>query len=318
MREIQAQGRNAVKVTTALNLIWYYIGHELNLDKISRSCNVSKFHFHRIFLEHQGESLGSYIARKRIERAANRLILFPYYNISQISSSSGYSTPANFSKAFNKYIGISPKQWRNLENPDSMRDGLLNSKYGKVLDPYIVYSRYNFSDKYERLERLNELDKIITITKLKEIKLMCLSTHVGINQTFWGPVWEKINRCATRNLDDNNIKRFGVWYDNMDICPKELMRYDAAISIPETIEVNAPYVTQKMETGYYATGKLCGTPTDIRHAVKDIYMFWLLERGYIPDCKPYHEEYLADVNEDGHYQIQFYIKLKSNRRLSIN
>ena len=315
MKELDAYNRNIVKVTKALNLIWNNVEHELNLDIISRSCNVSKFHFHRIFLEHQGESLGSYISRKRLERAANRLILFPHHNISQIASSLGYSSPANFSKAFNKYTGMSPKQWRFIELQDSIGNGVLNSKYGKVLNPELVYSKYKFKSKDERYERLNDLDKIISIRCMNSQCLMYLSTKIGHGHTLWEQIWEKMNIWITNNVSDQSIHRFGVWYDNKDICPDELMRYDAAIKIPESLNVKAPFMKQKMEAGYYATGILCGTPEDIRNALKDIYLFWFVDRGFVPDIKPYYEEYLSDVNENGHYQIQFYVKLTSNRKL---
>ena len=318
MKELQTENRNIVKVTKALNLIWYNVENELNLDLISSSCNLSKFHFHRVFLEYQGESLGNYIARKRIERAANRLIYFPYYSVSQIASSLGYSSPSNFSKAFNKYTGMSPKQWRHIGYLDSIRSGELNSKYGKVLEPELVYSKYKFAEKHEQTRRLKELDNIISITSLNEQYLMYLSTHNGTHKASWEPTWEELNQWIKCNPSSEEIQRFGIWYDNMDICPKELIRYDAAISIPKSLEVKAPYMTQRIGPGYYATGKLCGTPSDIRNTVRDIYTFWLVERGYIPDYTPYCEKYLTEVGEDGHYQIQFYIKLKSKRKISIN
>ena len=314
-KKINTEYRQNAKVIGALNLIWNNLDKPLDLQNLSNACNVSKFHFHRLFHEHQGETLSSYITRKRLERAANHLVLFPYYSISQIASSSGFSSPANLSKAFKRYFGLSPREYRHPWHLDSISEGVINSKYGKVVKPHLHYSKYHLEDEDIKQNRLSELDKKITLVRLDEQKLIYRTVNDGMSISSWYPMWDKVIQWAENNYEDWQSNLFGVWYDNAIVCPMHSMRQDVGFRVPNSMQVDLPFMTQKMEKGVYITGIISGQDYDLIDTVRDIYMFWMVRRGLVPDLSPYYSHYLNNFFDDGYHKVQFYIKVKERMRV---
>jgi AraC family transcriptional regulator len=70
------------------------------LDKIAQSASFSSFHFHRIFTTVTGETPAKFIRRHRILRSLEMLLHQPGKSITEIALDSGFSSSANFSKAF--------------------------------------------------------------------------------------------------------------------------------------------------------------------------------------------------------------------------
>src|ERR1039457_7285050 len=54
-----------------------HLGEPIDLARLARVANFSVFHLHRIFSAHVGETLGSYLTRRRVEQAAARLASQP-------------------------------------------------------------------------------------------------------------------------------------------------------------------------------------------------------------------------------------------------
>ena len=310
-KKITTEHRQTANVVDALNLIWSNLEKPLDLEILSSACNVSKYHFHRIFLEHQGETLSSYISRKRLERAANHLVLYPYYSISQIASSSGYSSHANFSKAFKRHFGISAREYRHPWHLDAIPEGVINSKYGKVINPNLHYSRYQFFDELAQQKRLQQLDETITLVELEEQKLIYRTVNDGMSITSWYPMWDKVIQWAEGNYEDWQNNLFGVWYDNANVCPMHSMRQDVGFRVPNSMDVQLPFMTHKIEKGSYITGIITGQDFDLLDTVRDVYMFWMVRRCLVPDFAPYYSHYLNNFLDDGYHKVQFYIKVKS-------
>ncbi len=95
--------------------IEFYIKKNPEKD-LSLACLGKLFCFNpsylsRAFHQYKNESLSAYIARIRIERA-KKLLLETDEKIYEIAMKSGFETPAYFSRIFNKYEKMSPKEYR--------------------------------------------------------------------------------------------------------------------------------------------------------------------------------------------------------------
>ena len=75
-------------------------------------CNMSKFHFIRVFEKIVGESPIEYRNNIRIEHA-KELLLDTAHSVSEIGESVGYTSSVYFCDAFKKKVGISPLKYRN-------------------------------------------------------------------------------------------------------------------------------------------------------------------------------------------------------------
>jgi len=311
-RKVSTHNRQFANVVNALNLVWNHPEKDLDLAGIASACNVSKYHFHRIFHEYQDETLKSYITRKRLELAARRLIWYPNQYISDIAQSHGFSSPANFSKAFKIHFGITAKDYRQPHLINSVNDSEIINTYGKELDPMSFYSKYKYFDEQKKLQRLKELDKIISIVKLKKQKLLYKTVNDGLNNEDFNPACHEVTEWGKNNLLDWKKNIFSVWYDPYSVCPLDKVRQDIAIRVPLSQKIRLPFMTQYNNEGYYITGVIAGSSLELVHTNRDIYTLWLAERGYLADTTPYYVRHLNNFNRDGFYKLRFYIKICIN------
>ena len=97
----------------------YYVIQRMNkeyhisfsLDEYAQMCNLSKFHFLRVFREITGISPIEYRNRVRIDHA-KEMLLYTNKPVNEIGRSVGYSSDSYFCDAFKSVVGVSPMQYR--------------------------------------------------------------------------------------------------------------------------------------------------------------------------------------------------------------
>ena len=87
-----------------------YGDHRLSVDGLSRSVFVSRRQLQRAFTE-AGTSVQEQLHAVRMQHAA-QLLRETTLPVSEISRSVGYRHSAQFAKAFRRYYGTAPTQWR--------------------------------------------------------------------------------------------------------------------------------------------------------------------------------------------------------------
>lgn len=75
--------------------------------------NYSPIYLSRLFKEKAGINFISFIIQERMRRAVE-LLRIPSRSMIQISEAVGYSNEKNFSRAFKKYFGVGPAEYRKL------------------------------------------------------------------------------------------------------------------------------------------------------------------------------------------------------------
>lgn len=83
----------------------------LRLSAISRAMAVSPFHLSRTFSLMENETLQDFIARARMERAA-QLLRDTERTVLDISLEIGFSSTSHFTKQFKKQFGLTPVAYR--------------------------------------------------------------------------------------------------------------------------------------------------------------------------------------------------------------
>lgn len=99
-------------INKALNHIEQHLENELSLESISKVAHYSPFHFHRIFKAFTNETLHQYIVRKRVEKASADLLRKKAITISELSLQFGFTSNSSFTRAFKKYYGLNPRDFR--------------------------------------------------------------------------------------------------------------------------------------------------------------------------------------------------------------
>jgi AraC-like DNA-binding protein len=77
----------------------------------ARGC-YSPVHFQALFAEYMGETFAEYLLRNRLYLAAKRLTE-THTRLPEIATLSGFSSQANFSRAFGRWFGSSPARFRH-------------------------------------------------------------------------------------------------------------------------------------------------------------------------------------------------------------
>ena len=84
----------------------------LNFKTLSLKYNYSYDRFRHLFTEHFGISPNSYLTNQRINHA-KRLLKSSDASITDIAYDCGFNSSSQFTNIFKKYVGITPKEYRN-------------------------------------------------------------------------------------------------------------------------------------------------------------------------------------------------------------
>ncbi|MBD2845634.1 response regulator [Paenibacillus sp. IB182496] len=85
---------------------------KLTVQDIAGEISLSSNHMMNIFKKETGETVGDYMTKVRM-RHAKRMLRDPLVKIYEIAEGVGYADPNYFAKAFKKYTGLSPKDYRD-------------------------------------------------------------------------------------------------------------------------------------------------------------------------------------------------------------
>lgn len=85
----------------------HYADSDLTVAKLASRCCISTVYLNKLFHKELGETPFSYITRRRMEIA--REMLGEHCSVGEIARLVGYSEIYQFSRAFKKYYGVSPK-----------------------------------------------------------------------------------------------------------------------------------------------------------------------------------------------------------------
>ena len=293
------------RIERSLRFIRENLDRSLTLDEIARESHFSSYHFHRIFRAVTGETVNECTNRLRLERTVHLLRFDREKSITDIAYQCGYSSPANFAKAFKAYFGVTPRQVRQpATSAMESAIGKLFSKYGKVFQPEDLYP--------EAME--NSPTTAIEVRQLAE-KIVCqLASPAGYQQASLFETWDKLNSWAEVNgVTAGQQERFALCHDNPLITPPEKCRYEAAIVVESTVVIKEPFVRGMLPAGPYAIMPYQGPAAETAKAYMRFYAEWLPDSGFEPDHFPPIEHYLNDMRQDGFVHLELFIKLQPMR-----
>ena len=305
------------RINLAIEYISVNINKSLNLEDVAKSSYFSPFHFHRIFQGMVGETVNDFITRKKMETAANRVVCRRELNMTEISELGGYSSSANFSKAFKLYFGLSPSQLRNPTKMENSKIGKIYSKYGKAFNPQSLYSQTVTNSVIFDPDKLEELLMNVKVEEMDEKLIAFLTAPKGYDLTSIFETWDKIIGWAkSSGVIDQENKRYAICHDNPMITPEDKCRYDASIEIDGDVKVLEPFFKQTIPSGKYAVAHYKGDGDKVSNFYMELYSNWLPGSGFEPDDYPPVAHYLNDSRKDGFVEMEVCIKLKELKNIS--
>lgn len=135
-KQIQADYKG--RINRVFEFIDKNLEQNLSLNMLSKIAFFSPFHFHRVFKFVTGETLNEYVTRLRIEKSALDL-LHKNITLTHIAHKYGFGDNSSYSKAFKKYFGVSPTQFKKENSNKYSKIQQLNSKNGQEYPNYTKY-----------------------------------------------------------------------------------------------------------------------------------------------------------------------------------
>lgn len=108
--------RDEKRVSDALLYIEDNAGSPIDLSRLAKAANMSKYHFLRVFRRAVGMSPYQYVLRSRMRRAAVRL-MSSSKTVSAIAFEAGFGDLSTFNRRFREQFDVGPRRYRKLRAP---------------------------------------------------------------------------------------------------------------------------------------------------------------------------------------------------------
>lgn len=90
-----------------------FYARDLSIERLSQRFYISSYHLAHLFKKYTGYTIKQYILRRRVGEA--QVMLYDTTDsISEIAQAVGFEDAAYFSRLFSKYVGMSPREFREF------------------------------------------------------------------------------------------------------------------------------------------------------------------------------------------------------------
>lgn len=223
------------KVNQVIDYISVNLYKPLLLDTLANEINVSQRQLLRIMRSALNESLYSYVARQRMERAV-LYMQTEEMSLTRLAEMVGYDNPQSFSKAFKKQFGISPKAY--MDELQSRLTGYVKSKSSG--------------------NRGNHLQPEVCEEKDLELVYIRIIGKYGEDEPY-RIAWNKLVRFLKDEQALSATTRFiGLSFDDPNITKSEHCRFYACASVEKKIAPTGEFGTIQLRKGKFAVYTLRG------------------------------------------------------------
>ncbi len=98
----------------ATYVIEKYYAEDISLQSVASQINVNSSYLSRLFKQKKGENFITYLTRVRIDHA-KAYLLSRELRVYEIADKVGYHNYTYFSKIFKKSVGVTPEEYRELQ-----------------------------------------------------------------------------------------------------------------------------------------------------------------------------------------------------------
>lgn len=110
----EAKGMTPVQETVVNQAIKYIsqnYKNELDVDTICSKVSFSKYYFCKLFKQHTGVTIHQYVNEFRVNKS-KELLSYSKLSISAVARTVGFENPLTYSRAFEKYMHMTPSEYR--------------------------------------------------------------------------------------------------------------------------------------------------------------------------------------------------------------
>lgn len=270
------------RMTDVLRHILGNLDEPLNAVELANRACFSTYHFHRIFRGMVGESVGEFVRRIRLERAAYQLGYGS--RVSDVAFEAGFETHESFTRAFRSTFGYTPSDFRTMAHGEYR----LPCACGVHFDP--TGSAFILRVQSGAIQKMQ-----VDIREKPGFKVVGLR-HVGpyymIGEAFGRlAMWAGQNGIAIGPT-------VAIYHDNPDITPLAELRSDACLVVPDDFTTDDPTVSViDIPANRYAVMTYIGPYDGLGNAWNQLCGEWFPSNGKEFGEGPCFELYLSDCSQ---------------------
>lgn len=271
--------QNKIQLDNYKKLMAYLNEHfkeDINIQSIEEICHYSYRNINRIFQAIHGETIGKYIKRIRLEKAAEYL-KYSSDKIADIAFDIGFEDIASFSKAFKNRYQTTPSAFRKRcqSLQDIIRESLL-------------------------IEQTEREKLVFEIEYLPDFEMLYLE-HKGAYDNL-PPLqnkWDQfLGYLKKKNLYSEQSIILGEYLDDDNISDAIHCRYNLALILdrPLSFPLDGFFQTKKHQRQKYAKFLHKGSYETCAETYQKIYAFWMFDVNLELQDAPTLEFYLNDLS----------------------
>lgn len=295
------------RIHRILEFLDAHLGEPLTLRRVAREAHFSEFHFHRIFRAHVGETLGSYLTRRRVELGAARLSAQPRLSILAVALDVGFMSPEAFARAFRRRYGCAPSHWKRAGRalPDrGSKVGQVKSRGRQARRPRVRHDR-RMNQKPASPVKIQVLDR-------PAVRL-CYLRYQGPFGPALGDFWSRVVAPWMETHGLLGLPRYGISRDDPATTAPEKCRYDAGVPVAADYVPPQGALLTTLPAGIHAVAEFFGRSEVMPQAWNHLLSEWLPASGYQLGPTPCFEYYPADAIHDrktGSFSCQLCLPLQ--------
>jgi AraC family transcriptional regulator len=280
------------RVNRAIDHVTRNLAEPLKLEEVARVACFSPYHFHRIFRALVGETLHDFVTRVRLERALHLIAHGDRPALTEVALACGFASSSDFSRSFRKRFGVPPRSFDVHQLRDVRREQMMRSLPGG-----------------ERLARLPEGANPDGFTaRLRDLPARRVA-YLRVLRPYGG---DGVPRAAARLLAWARERGLagGQWlgyqWEDPEIVPIELCRYDVGVEVPENAKLGDGVSEARFPPMKVAEIEIAG-PIELEMRALDwLYTTWLPRSGFAPDHQPAFEAWVGEpfAHGDAHFELR--------------
>lgn len=273
---------------------------DLSVRSVSEYSGYSSHHFQKMFAAVTGLSLGSYIRRRRLTKAASKL-RDSSERIIEIAIDSGFESQESFTRAFKSMFGANPNEYRKSDSDFGLRK--LEAMTANLIS-HLRRGGINMKPRYETRGDFY----VIGIGKVFE-----RNDTKEIGDWLWPRLIERFDEIQNkRGKDGNYFITYGVckeiWKDSQI---QDHFNYYAAVEVKKGTVPPEGMELLHIPAQKYAVFTHRGGIKDLSLTNQYIWGTWLPQSGYelaqASDLEVYPATFKPDLNES---EMELWVPLK--------
>lgn len=227
----------------------------LSVEQLAAVAAMSRHHFQRVFARSLSISVGNYVRVRRFRRACYQLAFHRDKPITEIALDAQYSTPEAFAKAFAKFMGVSPRRFR--QNPD-----------------FSFWSE-RLPNREKRKQTMN-----VDIVNFEAVNLAVLE-HKGPMDRVYETLQRFIEWRKAFGPSPSTSRTFNIYYDDPELVTAENYRMDVGAELRSALKPN-DFGIQKKTIPNLLCARLRhhGSWNSLGISMRDLYSNWLPASPY--------------------------------------